>query len=297
MGSGNWDRTTFATYTTTTKSCTLDELENLTTKNGQSFYKKKTLSPILNPYHIKRECCDTDEHPHTIPVILAIDVTGSMGGASVQVAKKLNTIMEDLYNNVKDVEFCIMGIGDLRYDSAPIQMSQFESDIRIAEQLDELYFEGGGGGNAFESYTAAWYMGLRHCALDCWKRGEKGIIITLGDEQPNPYLPEKYLCNATGDKLQDDVETADLYKEVCEKFNIYHISVDDPDSSYRYYQNNLRLGIDEKWTELLGKENYKICNLDNLAKTITDIIINNNNTVVHIADNYFINNKDNVITW
>ena len=65
-----------------------------------------------------------------------------------------------------------MGIGDLAYDYAPIQASQFESDIRIAEQLDKIYFEGGGGGNNFESYTAAWYFGVHNCKLDCWNRGE-----------------------------------------------------------------------------------------------------------------------------
>lgn len=34
-------------------------------------------------------------------------------------------------------------------------MSQFESDVRIAEVLDKIYMEHGGRGNAYESYTAA----------------------------------------------------------------------------------------------------------------------------------------------
>ena len=67
--------------------------------------------------------------------------------------------MTKLYEDITDVEFMIMGIGDLAYDNSPIQISQFESDIRIAEQLDKLWFENGGGGNDYESYTAAWYMG------------------------------------------------------------------------------------------------------------------------------------------
>lgn len=58
-----------------------------------------------------------------------------MGSAATDVAKKLNYVMTELYKQVKDVQFMIMGIGDLAYDSAPIQISQFESDIRIAEQL------------------------------------------------------------------------------------------------------------------------------------------------------------------
>ena len=96
-----------------------------------------------------------------------------MGQTAVEIAKRLNEIMTKLYGQIKDVEFMIMGIGDLAYDTYPIQASQFESDIRIAEQLDKIYFEFGGGGNWFESYTAAWYFGSRHTKLDCWNRAKK----------------------------------------------------------------------------------------------------------------------------
>ena len=37
----------------------------------------------------------------------------------VEVAKKLNVIMTKLYEKVTDVEFLIMGIGDLACDSCP----------------------------------------------------------------------------------------------------------------------------------------------------------------------------------
>ena len=84
-----------------------------------------------------RECCDSEEHPNTIPVILGLDVTGSMGEAAVKTAQALNEIMTTLYSEVNDIEFCTMGIGDLFYDHSPIQISQFESDVRIVEQLEE----------------------------------------------------------------------------------------------------------------------------------------------------------------
>ena len=35
----------------------------------------------------------------------------------------------------------------------------------------------------------------------------------------------KPIKNATGDSLQADVETKDLYTETAEKFDIYHINV------------------------------------------------------------------------
>lgn len=218
-----------------------------------------------------RECRDSEEHPNTIPVILALDVTGSMGSAAAECAKKLNEIMTSLYEQVTDVEFMVMAIGDLAYDRAPVQLSQFESDVRIAEQLDKVYFEGGGGGNLYESYTAAWYMGLKHTDLDCWKRDKKGIIITLGDEPLNPYLPSKRLSDVTGDTLQGDVETEDLYEETSKKFDIYHLVVDDPATAYRHYGSQIALS----WGKFLDNDHLKIVKLNSLSSVIVDIVSSN----------------------
>lgn len=280
MGSGIWTKDALATYTVSARGCSLDDFTTMNVST-QDVYKATKLNKLLDSFKAMRECRDNDEHPNTMPVILALDVTGSMGGASVAVAKQLGQIMEDIFSNkdVPDVEFCVMAIGDLAYDMEPIQMGQFESDIRIAEQLDAIYFEGHGGGNKYESYTAAWYMGLNHCDLDCWKRGQKGIIITLGDELPNPHLPirgnSKGLIDATGDSLQGNIETKDLLPEVREKFNVYHISVNDSQCSYEY--NNRNGDVDKEWKGLLGEDCYFVCGLNNLGKTISDIIVRNFN--------------------
>lgn len=275
MGSGSWTTTSFANYTSSSRGISMDAFEN-TNYTAQELYKSRKLNPVLDPMGVTRECCDSEEHPNTLPVILALDVTGSMGDASVKVAQKLNQIMTDLYadQDIHDIEFCIMGIGDLACDFAPVQMSQFESDIRIAEQLDVLYFESGGGGNAYESYTAAWYAGVNNCKLDCWNRGQKGIIITMGDELPNPYLPARIGDVMHGHTLQGGVETKDLLSEVLEKFDVYHISVNDRNSSYEWYQR--RYDIDKAWTELLGEDNYFVAGLDNLPATIVNIIKDRN---------------------
>ena len=161
-----------------------------------------------------------------------------------------------------------MGIGDLAYDDAPIQASQFESDVRIAEQLDKIYMEHGGGGNGYESYTAAWYFGLRHTKLDAYdKQGRKGIIITMGDEPLNPYLPKGPLSQVTGDPLEADIETDALYVEASEKFNIFHIAIDDSSSSYSYYKNDIK----KSFEPVLGK-GLKISTINDLPKMIEKCI-------------------------
>ena len=223
----------------------------------------------LNPKNVMRECCNTDEHPNTIPVILGLDVTGSMGGACKETALALGKIVSDLFEKFKDVQIMVMGIGDLSYDSAPIQISQFESDVRIAEWLDKIWLEKGGGGNNFESYTAAWYMGLYHTKLDAYdKQGRKGIIITMGDEPLNPYLPKDKLTAVTGDHLQSDVETPQLFKDASEKFHIFHIAVDDQENCYKSYKHN----VDKSFKEVLGGQRFVISTIKNLGQTICDCV-------------------------
>lgn len=266
MGGGTWTTTAYTDYVRTTKKIT--NVDSLTSSSVNQFYDARSIDPSLNPKGVKfRECCDSEEHPNTIPIILGLDVTGSMGSACAAVARQLDSIITGLYADVKDVEFMVMGIGDFAYDSAPLQVSQFESDVRICDQLGKIWFERGGGGNSFESYTAAWYFALNHTKLDCWNRGKKGIIITLGDEPLNPYLPGREFKRVFGYDGQD-IDTADLYKQVTEKFDVYHIIITDPESSgWRY------LEMDKKsWGKLLDGQHLFVKNSNELPEVIRDIV-------------------------
>lgn len=278
MGGGSWTTSAYVTHSTTTRG--FADMDSFLSASSQDLYRSRRLDPALDPKGVMRECCDSEEHPNTIPVILALDVTGSMGSAAEAVAKQLNDIMSNLYGQVTDVEFMTMAIGDLSYDDAPIQASQFESDIRIAKQLEKIYFERGGGGNSWESYTAAWYFALNHTKLDCWKRGKKGIIITMGDEPMNPYLPARALAGVTGDNVQADVETKDLYKQVCEKFDVYHLGINDDHCSFRHYKER----IEDTFGKLLG-QHYIETTCQDLYKTIVDIVKNTDAVISTAAAN------------
>lgn len=265
MGAGSWTPSAYASYSVANnKSYDAD-----THRVSGQVYTKSSLDDSLNPRMFSiRECVDSEEHPNTIPIILALDVTGSMGRSCIETAEALGVIMSDLYKKYKDIEFCVMGIGDLAYDEAPIQMSQFESDVRIAEALDKIYMEHGGGGNAYESYTAAWYMALRRTSLDrIAKQGKKGIIITMGDEPLNPYLPKSQLNYAVKGSEQGDIDTKKLYAEVSERFDVYHIAVDDIGNCYARYSARIK----ESFGEILGQR-LKISTVNELANAITECI-------------------------
>ena len=271
MGSGCWSTASYTCYAASTGrsyNATTDSLDGDFTV--QEAYQSRRLDEALNPKNVIRECCDTKEHPNSVPIILALDVTGSMGDTAIKIQKLLNPIMNKILAEVDDAEIAIMAIGDCACDDSPIQISQFESDIRIADNLDKIYFESGGGGNNYESYTAAWYMGLKHTKLDCWKRGKKGIIITMGDEPLNPYLPLKGcrrggLCEVTGDKLQADVETKDLYAKAKEKFDMFHICVKS--DCYPDQENNAKT-----FKKVMGENRVAISSVKDITDTIVDAV-------------------------
>ena len=284
MGGGAWTTASYCNYMETTRG--IKDVDCITTSSVNQFYTTSRLDPALDPKGVKfRECRDSEEHPNTIPIILALDVTGSMGSACAAVARQLDKIITGLYADVKDVEFMVMGIGDFAYDDAPLQVSQFESDVRICDQLGKIWFERGGGGNAFESYTAAWYFALNHTQLDCWDRGKKGIIITMGDEPLNPYLPGREFKRILGYDCQD-VDTIELYKQATERFDIYHIIITDRESSgWRYLERDK-----ESWGKLLDGQHLFVKESDELPEVIHDIVtahVDNSegtNTVVYTEE-------------
>ena len=81
MGYGNWNSTAYTTYATSTGRSVTSTGNLSDVYSAQDLFVSTKLDPKLNPYNVTRECNDSEEHPNTVPVILALDVTGSMGGA------------------------------------------------------------------------------------------------------------------------------------------------------------------------------------------------------------------------
>ena len=87
MGGGSWTTSNYASYTCSvgrsydsSSGTFLDTYTNA----GQAFVSRG-VDEKMKPWKILRECCDSEEHPQTFPIILALDVTGSMGKTAIEV--------------------------------------------------------------------------------------------------------------------------------------------------------------------------------------------------------------------
>lgn len=263
MGCGTFTSSDWSSYTSSRGYSSKSTVSDM--------YKSTSVKAEMKPMGITfRESCDSTEHPNSTPIILGLDVTGSMGSVLETVSKKLNTLITEIYERepVTDPQVMIMAFGDVECDRHPLQVSQFESDIRIAEQLNDIYFERGGGGNDGESYTLPWYFAARHTKIDSYdKRGKKGFLFTIGDE---PYLTEiskDAIKKFVGDDIQSDLCADELLTEVSRQYEIYHLMIEEG--------SGMRWGKDEvinKWTNLIGQRAILVSDCSKIPEIIVSIL-------------------------
>ena len=214
-------------------------------KKSRGLSEKNTLDEVFNSVGAKnkysvynagiRESRDSMDSPQAVPIIIGFDVTSSMGYLAKELAvSSLNMTVQSLYKKGKPEYPHIMcaAIGDCKSDRYPLQVTQFEADIRIISQLTELYPEGGGGGNDGESYNLLWYFAARHTCTDHFeKRNTKGILITIGDDKCHSRLSGKEISSVFGDKdCEYGFSNEELLKMAERKYHVFHIVIEKGDA-------------------------------------------------------------------
>jgi hypothetical protein len=231
--------------------------------------KKCKIHSEMNPNGVTiREARDSDAHPNSIPIIIALDVTGSMGHIPHELVKDgLPKIMSGIIQHgISDPQVLFLGIGDHECDSAPLQISQFESgDVELDMWLTRTYIEGGGGGNGGESYALAHYFATNHTVTDNWeKRGEKGFLFTIGDEPNLRNYPSRALNEIMGNGDIATFTDVEILAKAQEKWNVYHIMPGKETRNAKAY-----------WKELLGQNFIWVNSSNQVADAIRDIVISN----------------------
>jgi len=121
------------------------------TQTVNQVFTQRKIHGAMDPMDLTlRESRDSEEHPHSIPIIIALDVTGSMSYVPKLVLTEIMTgvVGKLIQQGLNDVQILFLGIGDHTCDRAPIQVGQFESSDELLEKwLKSVYLEGGGGGN------------------------------------------------------------------------------------------------------------------------------------------------------
>jgi hypothetical protein len=190
---------------------------------------------------VMRESRDSDAHLNSVAISVLFDVTGSMGSGPRKFVEKLGPLMGLIIKKgyLADPQIMFGAIGDETSDNVPLQIGQYESGNEMDASLTNIYIEGGGGGQHYESYELAFYFMARHTSADCWeKRGKKGYLFIVGDECFRAKVSKGAIKRIVGDEVTEDLSTESVLEELREKYEVIWIF---PNCS-GYYNDTLTAG-------------------------------------------------------
>lgn len=262
MGNGRWDAGQWANYSAS----------NVQGKSQAQIFTSRGLKPEYDPAKIdRRESRDSADNPKSTPIILASDVTGSMGIIAEQVMRvHLNKLVTEIYDRkpVTDPHVLIAAVGDAYSDQAPLQVTQFEADIRVAQQATELWLEGNGGGNGGESYLAAPLFAATKVSADAIeKRGRKGYIFTIGDEPVHDGMTKAQIKRVLGLDVERDLTARDIIDMVSREWDYYHIVL-----TREGYCASGKPHVLANWRAVLPERTIPLEDLGALAETVVSIM-------------------------
>ena len=269
----------YGSYSTTSRSVRADSL-GYHTKSARETFKSRSINSAMNPHNITpRESCDSPEHPNTVPIVLGLDVTGSMGSIPHFLVKNglphlVDTVIQA---GIKDPQLLFLGIGDHECDDSPLQVGQFESSDELLDKwLTDVWLEGGGGGNDGESYLLAWFLAAYYTKIDSFdKRGKKGFLFTIGDEPtlleiqkdiPGSGYREQSVKDIMGKGQWGELTADALLEKAREKYNVFHLHITETGSGSRQH-------VQDGWKQRMGDNCIIVNRKEDVAKIIAETVI------------------------
>jgi hypothetical protein len=148
MGGGRWDSTTYhSTRTDRASKGVADFAYTSVADKTQKVHENLDPKRISKKPFQKLESRDSVEHPESNAVLVCFDVTGSNKTRAIDAQAKLPALMEMLNKYLSDPQVAIACNDDyLVTGTNSVQISDFESDIRIDEHIRNAWLVGNGGG-------------------------------------------------------------------------------------------------------------------------------------------------------
>lgn len=218
------------------------------------------------PFKITRECCNSTQHPNSTPIVIGLDGTGSMSRVLSVASKRVgDTVLEILNRDVCSDPMIMYAVIDDYVSSYRkcLQVTQFESDIRIAEQMKQLSFIEQGGGNGYESYADLWYFLRYHTKCDAFNQGRKGIVFTIGDDGVQKTISPSEVEDIFGDTIEEHIKVDKLLSELNRNWEVYHLNV---------LGGSCYSEVLSQWKGLLGNHSIEVEDVDSIPEIIVSIL-------------------------
>ena len=176
------------------------------------------------------------------PLIIAVDVTGSMSSWPGEIFDRLPLLYNTLSQYREDLEICFAAIGDEKVDNWPLQVTDFASGYDLEQLLGSLYGEGGGG-DAPESYGLFAHWVNSHITVP--DLDEQPFLIVFGDIDMHAMVSAKAIKHYLGDNVQSNLDALYEWQKVTKNWNTWFL---------RRPTNKKGDRVDKQWGEAIGKQ-------------------------------------------
>lgn len=219
-------------------------------KGGRSYLRRREPNlDLVSPFG------RTLETQSTTPLVVAVDVTGSMATWPAEIFDRLPLLYQTLSQYRPDLEISFVAIGDATCDSYPLQVTEFAAGVALEEQLNALYGEGGGGGGARESYELFAYFLLTQVRAP---NAIRPYLILYGDEGFYPEVSAAQLRYYLGGKERRDRDALSVWRALGESWNVFHLR--------KSYAAPKDAEIKAQWAEAIGAE--RIVGLSSASRAV-----------------------------
>ncbi len=197
------------------------------------------------------------------PLIIACDVTGSMGDWPATIFSKLPYLdIEGKSYLGEDMEISFGAVGDVEFDKYPFQIRPFSKGTDLEIQLKGLVIESGGGGNHYESYELAALYGARN--------------IRTPNEALSPLITKAHAAAVNVILEGTRIDTTAVFEELKSKFAVYAI---------RKFAGVDEAQIQKQWVELLGEDHIAaLQDASRVVDVIFGILARESNKVDYFKD-------------
>lgn len=175
------------------------------------------------------------------PLIVAVDVTGSMQRWPFEIFDRLPLLYNTLSQYRPDLEISFAAIGDGVVDRWPLQTTGFSKGFELEKHLKALYGEGGGGDEP-ESYGLFAHWAASHVRTP---NAERPFLIVFGDASMHPIVPAAQIRHFMGDDVGQDVDAIAAWHSVAAHWNTWFLRRPGGTRGDR---------VDRQWSDAIGAQ-------------------------------------------
>lgn len=194
-----------------------------------------------------------------LPIVIAVDVTGSMRHWPGTIFEKLCVLynealvaMPEEYKESFEISF--VAVGDAYTDFYPIQVTDFDKEVALDENIKKLFPEGNGGGQTRETYELVAYYYARHCEMPNAEPRAKPLFFYICDEGYYSNVKKDHVEKYFGDEIEEDIPSEDVFDELMEKFRVYALRIAYSRNARQVAEHD-EARISKDWKNMIGPEN------------------------------------------